>query len=461
MTIKSHRIALVVCALLAACHHGADRPGADGETKPRHARHHGRKTPTIGERLPVLALENKLEADPSVADIAVALPPSTPNADWGQPGVTADKAPGNLELSPKLVPAWQATIGAGSTKTRRLASTPVVAGGHVYTIDTLASIHSFDMRSGRLLWARSIARERTPKAVAFGGGVSADGKAVYATSGYGVVQAFAADTGKPLWRTDVGAPLRGSPALSGERLYTVSQDNQIFALDVATGAKVWDVAGTIEQAGLLGVATPAVAGTTIVAGFSSGELNAFLSANGRTVWQDALSRTGRSTAIASLSDIDASPVIDRDRVFAIGHGGRMVALELTTGTRVWERGFAGLSMPWVAGDWVFALTLKGELVALTRAEGKVRWVRVLPGFRRAKKKVGEIRWYGPVLASDKLWVSGSHGRIGWVNPADGILGDTWPLPGPTYLPPVIAGGMLFALTDKGRLVAFRGAGAKP
>ncbi len=450
------RLMLLALLALGACHHTADRPDHAG----RHGHHHGKKTPTIGERLPVLALDTKTEADPALADTPITLPPSQPNADWGQPGVTADKAPGNLELGPALTKAWEASIGAGSSMTRRLASAPVVAGGRVYTIDTMANIRAFDMRGGGMLWERRIVRERTSKAVAFGGGVSADAHAVYSTSGYGVVMAFAADTGKPLWRTDVGAPLRGSPAISGERLYVISQDNQIFALNLTTGAKAWDVTGTIEQAGLLGVATPAVAGTTIVAGFSSGELTAFLSANGRTVWQDALSRTGRSTAIDSIADIDASPVIDRDRVFAIGHGGRMVALELTTGTRVWERNFAGLSMPWVAGDWVFALTLKGELVALTRAEGKIRWVHTLPEFRKAKKKVGDIRWYGPVLASDRLWVTGSHGRLGWVNPANGQLGDTWPLPGPTYLPPVIASGMVFVLTDKGRLVAFQGGAAK-
>lgn len=447
---------LVVCALLAlaGCHHTADHVG-------KHGHHHGKKTPTIGERLPVLGLETKIEVDPALADTPVTLPPSQPNADWGQPGVTADKAPGNLELPGQLTEVWQASIGAGSTKTRRLDSAPVVASGRVYTIDTMATVRAFDMRSGSLLWERSIVRERTPKAAAFGGGVSADARAVYATSGYGVAMAFAAADGKPLWRTDLGVPLRGSPAVASDRLYLISQDNQIFAVNALTGAKVWDVAGTSEQAGLLGVATPAVTGTTIVAGFSSGELNAFLSANGRTVWQDALSRTGRSTAINAIADIDASPVIDRDRVFAIGHGGRMVSLELTTGTRAWERNFAGLSMPWVAGDWVFALTLNGELVALTRAEGKIRWIHELPAFRKLKKKVGDIRWYGPVLASDKLWVTGSNGRLGWVNPFNGKLGDTYALPGPTYLPPVIASDMLFVLTDKGRLVAFRGDKAIP
>lgn len=417
------------------------------------------KTPTVGDRLPVLTLSTKIEADPALAETIVVVPPAEANAEWTQPGVGPTKSAGNLELSATLVQAWVAEIGQGSSKTRRLSSAPVVADGRVYTIDTSASVRAFAVLDGREVWRATIARAGDGERVAFGGGVSFGAGRVYATSGYGIVAAFDAATGKPLWRTDVGAPLRGSPAATAERVFAISQDNQIFALNPATGARLWDVAGTIEQAGLLGVGTPAVSGETVVAGFSSGELVALLAANGRSVWQDALARTGRSTAIASLADIDAAPVIDRDRVFAIGHGGRMVSLELTTGNRVWERNFAGVSMPWVAGEWVFAVTLDGEIVALTRSEGRVRWVTQLPAYRKAKAKKGDIRWYGPVLASDKLWVAGSHGRMGWIDPANGKLGDTWPLPGATYLPPVIAGGMLFILTDEGRLVAFRGAGA--
>ena len=37
--------------------------------------------------------------------------------------------------------------------------------------------------------------------------------------------------------------------------------------------------------------------------------------------------------VSSLSDIDADPVIDNGQVFAIGQGGRMVALEIITGQR--------------------------------------------------------------------------------------------------------------------------------
>src|SRR3546814_13054665 len=96
-----------------------------------------------------------------------------------------------------------------------------------------------------------------------------------------------------------------------------------------------DLAGTIETSSLLGAATPAIALDTVVAGYSSGELVAMRIENGRPVWQDTLARTGVATSVAMLSDIDASPAIDAGRVFALGQGGRMAAVELGTGQPEW------------------------------------------------------------------------------------------------------------------------------
>ena len=104
----------------------------------------------------------------------------------------------------------------------------------------------------------------------------------------------------------------------------------------------------------------------MVAGFSSGELNAYRYENGRQVWQDALQRTSIQTSVSSLSDIDADPVIDNGQVFAVGQGGRMVALELATGQRQWEFNIAGIATPWVAGDWVFVITDDAKLLCLSR-----------------------------------------------------------------------------------------------
>ena len=53
-------------------------------------------------------------------------------------------------------------------------------------------------------------------------------------------------------------------------------------------------AGSFELAGVFGSAAPAFAQSTVVAGFSSGELTAYRYENGQVVWQDALARTGIS-----------------------------------------------------------------------------------------------------------------------------------------------------------------------
>ena len=86
----------------------------------------------------------------------------------------------------------------------------------------------------------------------------------------------------------------------------------------------------------------------------------------------ALARTSISTTVTSLSDIDAAPVVDSGRVYAVGQGGRMVSLELISGQRQWELNIAGISTPWVAGEWVYVVTDDAKLIAVARSNGKIR-----------------------------------------------------------------------------------------
>ena len=412
------------------------------------------KTPTTGTRIPVLDFETKARVEPELKDVPVVLPPPAVNADWPQPGGTAAKDGGHLALPDTLSVAWHAKIGKGSTATRRLNAAPVVAGGRIFTMDTDGEVAAFDVATGRRAWAAKITLKKK-RNEAFGGGVSAaDGK-VFATTGFGVVEALDAGTGAVVWRKELVLPLRGAPTVAGGKVYALSPDNQLFALTADKGDTAWSVSGTVEVSGLLGTAAPAVALDTVVTGYSSGELNALRVENGRTVWTDALARTGRTTALNALTDIDASPVIDRGRVFAIGHGGRMAALELATGQRVWERNFAGVNTPWVAGDFIYVVTLDGQLICVTRAEGKIKWLHQLPRFKKPKAKTGAFVWSGPVLASDRLLVAGSNRTLESVSPYTGKAISVVKLSGPAYLPPIVAGNMVFILTDDGKLTAYR------
>jgi outer membrane protein assembly factor BamB len=412
-------------------------------------------TPTVGERIAVLSTEAAIEVDPALAGVAVTLPAPQVNADWAQPGGNASKSMGHLALGGSLGQAFRVGIGAGSSNKAQLAASPVVADGKIFTIDTQGVVRALDAQTGAGVWQTAVRGEGAAAGTLFGGGVSYDNGRIYATNGAGFAAALDATNGAIAWIVRPGGPLRGAPTIANENIYVVSQDNQLFALNPADGKTRWSRSAGIEIAGVFGSAAPAAAQGTVVAGFSSGELNAYRYENGRILWQDALARTSISTAVTTLSDIDADPVIDAGRVYAVGQGGRMVALELVTGQRVWEINVAGISTPWVAGDWIFVVTDEGQLLCLARATGRVRWMSQLQRYRDVKDKQGAVSWAGPILAGDRLVLANSLGHIVNVSPYDGSVQSSVETRMPVSLSPIVANNTLYILHDNGQLTAWR------
>lgn len=440
MPIRRTMAALAMVALLAGC-------GIVGGKKG------GPKTPVVGKRVSILSNEQGIEVDPTLADVPVSLPEAYVNDQWSQPGGDPSKAMGHLAFgaSPKTV--WTSSI-EGSKPQARLASAPVIAGGKLYVIDAGAHVIAFDANSGSKLWQTSLPAEGNGRAL-FGGGVSIlDGK-LFASTGIGDVAAIDASSGNILWKKRPGGPLRGAPTLANGHVYVMGQDNQIFALNQTDGEVLWTDSGTLQTTGIFGVAAPAAAQGTVIAGYSSGELTAYRYENGRTLWGDALSRTSISTAVATLTDIDADPVIDRGRVFAIGQGGRMASYELTSGQRLWEINIAGISTPWVAGEWVFAVTSDAKLLCVARATGRIRWISQLRRWEKEKKKTNAIRWTGPVLAGGRLILVSTHGDLNYVDPGTGAIQAQVDMDKSMSLSPVVANNTLYILADDGRLTALR------
>jgi len=304
------------------------------------------KTPVLGQRIPVLTSEGDVAVDPETAAIPMTLPEPVVNTEWAQSGGNATKSVGQLALGTALGRAFTVPAGRGSSMTARLASEPVVAGGRVYTIDTLGTVRAFDAQTGGRVWESQTPNDRGNESSLYGGGIAYDNGKIFATNGLGYVSALDVRTGGIVWQVRPGGPLRGAPTVVNDAIYVMSQDNQIYSLKEADGTTNWSNAAALEIAGVFGSASPAVGQGTVVAGFSSGELNAYRYENGRMVWQDALQRTSIRTSVSSLSDIDADPVVDNGQVIAIGQGGRMVALELTSGQRLWELNIAGIATPW-------------------------------------------------------------------------------------------------------------------
>ena len=445
--MKAIRGALVAGALaagLTACSGGLFG-GGDKKT-----------TPTVGERTPILSrIEGGTNVDPDLANVSVVLPPARSNDSWPQVGGSASKSYGHLAIADNPTKRWTADI-AGANQRRRLAAAPVVGGGLLFVEDTAGVIHAFDHATGASVWKREeddLADNLRNSA--FGGGVSYDNGVLYATNGVGEVKAKDAATGERIWKVKPAGPLRGSPTIAFGQVYVMTQDNQILALDATNGELLWDESGSATQSGVFGVAAPAAGQGTVIAGYSSGELSAYRYENGRPLWADALARTNISTQVSSLTDIDADPIIDSGRVYALGQGGRMAAYELVTGQRIWELTLAGISTPAIAGEWIFTLTDDARLLAIARSSGRVRWITQLQAYRDEEDKEGPIFWTGPVLAGNNLWMASSRGEIWKVSVGEGSAEMFADIDKPVSLPPIVADGFLYVLDDSGTIHAWK------
>jgi outer membrane protein assembly factor BamB len=440
---KLFRASLLCAAALAAGSCGILKKGK------------GPSTPVLGQRIAVLTAEGDVAVDPTTTALPLNLPEPTVNPDWVQSGGNATKSMGHVALGASLGRAFSVQAGRGNSPSARLAASPIVAGGRVYVIDTLGTVRAFDTRNGGQVWASQTPTEKGGQTSIFGGGIAYDNGRIYATNGLGFVAALDERNGGILWKVKPGGPLRGAPTVANGFLYVISQDNQLYSLKESDGSTNWTVAATLEVAGVFGSASPAVGQGTVVAGFSSGELNAYRYENARGVWSDTLQRTSIRTSVSSLNDIDADPVIDNGQVFAVGQGGRMVALDILTGQRQWEINIAGIDTPWVAGDWIFVATDDAKLISVNRQSGKIRWLTQLPQFVSVKAKHGEIHYSGPVLAGGRLIVVGSNGALISADPSTGAIQSQVAVGAPVSVSPVVAGSTLYILDDRGRLDAFR------
>jgi outer membrane protein assembly factor BamB len=412
------------------------------------------KEPLTGERIPVIKLDRQLTVDPQLADLKVMLPKPYENRDWAQAGGNSSHAMHHLALAddPKL--AWQAAIGSSAGRSEQLLGEPVIADGRVFVMDRSETVSAYDVATGQRVWSVDLTPDDEDDGL-FGGGLAVMGSQLFVTTPFAIVYALDAASGNKLWEAKMPGPMRAPPAVADGRVFAMTMDSQLVALAADDGRKLWDHAGESEGAGLLGQTTPAVLGNTVITTDSSGNVFALRTETGKLLWSENLAGASRGDAIATMADIRGRPVIDRDMVLAVSNSGTLVAIDLRRGERVWDKSVGGTQGPWVAGDFVFVVDNDDQLMCLTRADGRVKWVQTLPSFGDPADRKYPIYWSGPLLAGDRLVLSGSNGEALSVSPYTGEILSRVPLPARSHLSPVIAGGTIYFLSDDAELMALR------
>jgi outer membrane protein assembly factor BamB len=414
----------------------------------------GEDSPLPGERVSVMLLEREVTADPSLADLPIELPPPRRNDAWPQSGGDPTHVMHHLAAGDQLNLAWRASIGAGSPGEGQLLARPVVAEGRVFTMDAEGMIRAFDADSGALLWQSEQDDDHADGLI--GGGLAYANGWLFATLSSGDVVGLDAASGTEAWRQSLGVPLRAAPTVAEDRVLVLTADNQLYALEGTEGRPVWRHAGFFEGTSLLGGPSPAVDRDLVIVPYSSAEVYAIRLDNGRPLWSDTVERPRRTQALDEITDIEGMPVIDGEVVYVAGYGGQMAAIDARRGIRRWDLDIASTETPWLAGDFIYVLTTRGEVICLLRDNGRIRWVSPLPRVVDPDDPGSTpIVWSGPILVGDRLLVAGSQGQAITMSPYTGEILGRQELPGPVVIPPVAAAGNVYIVTENAQLLAYR------
>jgi outer membrane protein assembly factor BamB len=411
-----------------------------------------RKIPLPGKREPVMVSRRGLSVDEGVPK--VVLPPDVANAAWPQAGGNPAHFMGHLAAGERLVEAWTASIGDGGGYRRKILAQPVAVDHLVHVMDSDAMVSAFDIATGRRAW-RLDTRGEDVDSSNVGGGLAVDQGALYAVNGLGDIVALDAANGSVRWRKNIGVPTRSAPTVVEGRLFVTTIEDRLVSMAADDGRQLWTHQAANATTSVLGRPAPAYASGLVVAGFGSGELATMRAETGNVVWSDNLAAVVRRGSLADFSAIRGLPVVGDGRVYAIGMGSLMVAVDLPTGRRLWEREVAGEDSPWAAGSWLFIVSLEQKIAAVNRDDGRVAWVTELPRWENPEKQSDPITWFGPTLAGDRLVVAGTNHEALAVSPYTGEILGRQKLSGAASLAPVVVDRTVFVVSDDGRLLALR------
>ncbi|MER6647455.1 PQQ-binding-like beta-propeller repeat protein [Streptomyces anulatus] len=223
---------------------------------------------------------------------------------WRTP-VPAGRAPGT--------PAYRVVVDRSADVLVRQDAVSLTAA-EVKAAKGKGSIRSFDQKTGKLLWTKQYAAA-SPEAATGG---DEDGT-LYAAVGKDL-QAFEADTTKPLWRVEGSdGSVFGTPLVAGPLIHTTERSRLVGAVERESGRLVWRRSTEVPGTGNAPSLTLSGSEKTLVAA-DAVQVTAFSAADGERLWkfQDIGSADPKGATVSAPYRALAAGetvVVQRDRAF--------------------------------------------------------------------------------------------------------------------------------------------------
>ncbi|WP_409306561.1 outer membrane protein assembly factor BamB [Pectobacterium sp. B1J-3] len=344
---------------------------------------------------------------------------------------------------------WSRSVGGGIGEFYSNLH-PAWQDSRVFAADRRGTVKALDLNDGKEIWQADLSEKagflsRNNPAL-LSGGVSVSGNHVYVGSERAQVFALNAEDGTPVWQTNVAGEALSRPVISDGVVLIHTSNGMLQALNEADGAIKWSVNLDMPTLSLRGESAPVAAFGAAIVGGDNGRVNAVLINQGQLIWQQRISQPSGATEIDRLNDVDTTPVVAGEVVYALGYNGNMTALDLRSGQILWKRELGSVHDFIVDGDRIYLVDQDDRIVALNTNGGVNLW------------RQSDLLHRGltaPVLFNGYLVVGDTEGYLHWLNTSDGRFVVQQKVDSSGFLSkPVVASDKLLIQAKNGEVYAF-------
>ena len=353
-------------------------------------------------------------------------------------------------FQPKIL--WHRSLDGSDKYFSRIK--PYIAYDKVFTASRIGEAAAFDQSTGKEIWAVDLSDIdgkrgffESKQSALLNGGPIAGGKKAFYGSENGILYALDAETGAFIWKATVKGEIIAAPAYENNIVVVNTASGILKAFDANTGATLWEVDQEVPPLTLRGTSAPTMASGGVILGTSSGMLSVYLLEKGQPGWTAEVGEPSGSTELERVIDVDSKPVVVLDKVYAISARGNLVAIELRSGRVLWQRQYSSYRQISVDGNMIYLTDVKGHVYAVERLNGTEQWSQVALTNRGVT---------GPAVIDDYVVVGDFEGYLHWLDKTTGKLVSQYRLDSSgVYTTPTVADSVIYVQSRDGDLEAIQ------
>lgn len=338
----------------------------------------------------------------------------------------------------KMSRRWSESVGNGAGD-EALHLVPAVQAPAIYAASRDGVIKAFGRATGALRWKLALTQGIT-------GGVGVDDDLVVVGTDQADLLAINTRTSKPVWRTALGAALLSTPRLTPKDVVVQTLDGRVQVFDRLSGQRRWQFDTPVPPLSLRGNASPTVSGDRIYAVSGQGDLYQLDLATGLPIWQTRVTSSRGRGEIERLMDIDGDLVIDDSgTLYTAGFQSQLSATDTRQVRRRWQVNVSTTQSVAVDNVQVYAVDVDGSVAGINKITGALVWTS--EAFK-GRKLLSPVLWRGLVVIGD------SDGYLHILSPRDGSVRGRERVSKDPLMSVVVDAPQLLTLTTKGKLAAW-------